>query len=132
MRLIEKINNYHQVLWNKKDTGVIFDLFTDDAKIHSPLNTVSGPYALKEIIDAWFTAFPDLTVKWGEVLASTDKVVATFEATGTHKGIFLGIPPTQKTVTYRGTSIYEFTNDKVREYWANIDIDEIKKQLLSF
>ena len=130
MRLIEKIKNYHQTLWDEKNTKVIFDLFTDDAKIHSPLNTVTGPYALKEIIDTWFTAFPDLTVKWGDILASTDKVVAAWEATGTHKGTFLEIPPTNKTVTYHGTTIYEFTDDKVHEYWAIINLDDIKNQLL--
>ena len=130
MRLLEKIKDYHQALWDEKNTKVIFDLFTDDAKIHSPLNTVTGPYALKEIIDEWFTAFPDLTVKWGEILASTDKVVAAWESTGTHKGTFLEIPSTNKTMTYHGTTIYAFTDDKVSEYWAIVNIDDIKNQLI--
>ncbi|MCH9757063.1 MAG: ester cyclase [Gammaproteobacteria bacterium] len=130
MRLIEKISHFHKVLWDEKNTNVIFDLFTEDVKIHSPLNTMIGPQALKDIIDTWLTAFPDLTVTWGEILASTDKVVATWEATGTHKGVFLDIAPTGKTIFYHGTTIYDFTEDKISEYWALVDIDEIKNQLI--
>ncbi len=130
MRLLEKIKHYHQALWEEKNTKVIFDLFTENAKIHSPIKTVTGPEALRDIITTWFAAFPDLTVTWGEILASTDKVVATWQATGTHQGPFLDMPPTGKPVSYHGTTIYEFTEDKVSEYWALMNLDEVKQQLI--
>lgn len=48
MPLLEKINHFHQALWNEKNTCIISDLLTDDAKICSPLDTVIGPDALKK------------------------------------------------------------------------------------
>ena len=129
MRLIEKIKHFHTTLWDEKNTHVIFNLFTENAKIHSPIRTVTGPEALRDVMTTWFIAFPDLVITWGEILASTDKVVATWQATGTHLGPFLDIPPRGKTVHYHGTTIYEFIDDKVSEYWALINLDDLRQQL---
>jgi steroid delta-isomerase-like uncharacterized protein len=130
MQLIEKINNYHDVIWGNKDTSIIFDVFSEQVKIHSPLNTLSGSNELENIVAKWFIAFPDLSVNFQDVLASDTKVVATWQATGTHQNTFLDIPKTNRFITYSGTTIYEFKDNKVAEYWAIVNLDNIKRQLI--
>jgi len=129
MQILDIIKKYHQDLWREQNSNVIFDVFIDNAKIHSPLKTVVGSHELKNVVDTWLRAFPDLEVSWDQLLSSDDKVVSIWHATGTHKDTFLDIPATNKKINYQGVTIYEFDKDKVKEYWAIVDIDAVKKQL---
>lgn len=126
---LDIINQYHDIIWTNKNTEAVFDLFGDQAKIHSPLRSVVGASELKSVLDTWLTAFPDLTVEWNNLLTCDDKVLAYWESTGTHDNTFLDIPATGKKVKYQGISLYEFDGDKVKEYWCILDLEDVKKQL---
>jgi predicted ester cyclase len=45
----------------------------------------------------WREAFPDLRVQLEDAVAEGDKVVARFTTTGTHRGAFMGLPPTGRS-----------------------------------
>jgi predicted ester cyclase len=57
-------------------------------------------------------AFPDLHIDIEQILASGDHVVVRARLTGTHKGNFAGIAPTNKSVTWRACNIVEVRNGK--------------------
>jgi predicted ester cyclase len=59
-----------------------------------------------------FNAFPDLRIEVEQTLASGDFVVARVRLTGTHKGNFAGVAPTNKSVSWRGCSVVELRNGK--------------------
>lgn len=48
-----------------------------------------------------------------------DKVAARCFITGTHKGEFLGIPPTGNEVKDQGLDIFRVANGKILEIWVN-------------
>jgi predicted ester cyclase len=56
----------------------------------------AGPFA--EIARRWVEpfrgAFPDFTMEMVELIAEGDKVVAHVKCSGTHRGDWLGVPPT--------------------------------------
>lgn len=131
MESLDLIKNYLHLLWEKHHTDTIFDVFSQDVKIHSPLRTVEGPEALKAVVETWLKAFPDLKVYWDAVLGEYNKVVAFWHAEGTHKELFLDVPASNKKISYQGSTLYELDNNKVIAYWAFVDIDNIKKQLTS-
>jgi steroid delta-isomerase-like uncharacterized protein len=56
-------------------------------------------------------AFPDLTFNIIDQIAEDDKVATRLTITGTHKGEFMGIPPTGKTMNVAGTSIWYLTHE---------------------
>jgi steroid delta-isomerase-like uncharacterized protein len=64
-----------------------------------------GREGLKEIIGMLRTAFPDMNWVVDETVASGDKVVTRFTWTGTHRGTFLGIPATSRSVRVKGVVI---------------------------
>jgi steroid delta-isomerase-like uncharacterized protein len=75
-------------------------------------------------------AFPDLHMAPEDVIASGDKAVARVLATGTHKGPFVGIPPTGKRVTVKLIDIIRFGDDgRAREHWGVIDQFGMMQQL---
>jgi predicted ester cyclase len=55
-----------------------------------------GPFA--EVARRWVApfrgAFPDFTMEIVELIAEGEKVVAHFRCSGTHRGEWLGVPPT--------------------------------------
>src|SRR5690349_21065347 len=66
-----------------------------------------GIPGLKNLITTFRTAFPDFHATIEEQIAEGDKVVSRLTVSGTHRGEFLGIPPTGKPFTVSGVSIWE-------------------------
>jgi steroid delta-isomerase-like uncharacterized protein len=64
-----------------------------------------GREGLKEVIGMMRAAFPDIHWAVDETIASGDKVVTRFTWTGTHRGTFLGISATGKSVNVKGVVI---------------------------
>jgi ketosteroid isomerase-like protein len=57
---------------------------------------------MKQMMPAFFTAFPDLHYTVEDLIAEGDKVVSRFTARATHQGEFMGVPATGKVVTVWG------------------------------
>src|SRR5437763_10234946 len=75
----------------------IDELFEPDVLIRTPLPLdVTGVQAIKRVWEVLLRAFPDLHVTVEDVIAEGDKVVCRNMVTGTHRGEYMGIPPTGK------------------------------------
>lgn len=64
-----------------------------------------GREGLKEVIAMMRSGFPDIHWVTEEVIEAGEKVVSRFTWTGTHRGTFLGIPATGKSVKVKGMVI---------------------------
>ena len=64
-----------------------------------------GREGLKEVIAMMRAGFPDIHWVTEETVEQGEKVVSRFTWTGTHKGTFLGIPATGKSVSVKGVVI---------------------------
>ena len=74
---------------------------------------VRGPEGARGNIGMLLNAFPDLRVEIQDILASGDTVVVRMRATGTHKGNFAGIAPTNKSMSLEACNVVEIRNGKV-------------------
>jgi steroid delta-isomerase-like uncharacterized protein len=87
----------------------------DDSYV-GELETAPGPIrgrdGARKNLEMLFEAFPDLRLEVEQIIASGDHVVVRVRATGTHKGNFAGIAPTNKSVSWRGCSVVELRNGK--------------------
>lgn len=66
-----------------------------------------------------YVAFPDLVSDVSDVLAEGDRVAYRWASQGTHRGAYLGIPPTNRAVQAEGVTISRFENGKIVEDWAS-------------
>jgi len=57
-------------------------------------------------IRAGLTAFPDLTLEIHQCVAESDRVSVFWSLEAVHEESFLDLPPTQKSVTVRGTGLF--------------------------
>ena len=71
---------------------------------------VRGLEGVRQTIAAYFKAFPDLQFEIDQIIASGDYVVGRWRFTGTHKGEFNGIAPTNRQVSGRGCTVSEIKN----------------------
>ena len=59
--------------------------------------------------------FPDIVFSIQEQVAERDKVASRFEWTGTHRGEFLGIPATGRTVGVWGMVIDRLEDGRIKD-----------------
>ena len=65
-----------------------------------------------------------------DVIAEGDKTVARITTTGTHRGDFMGIPPTGSTVEMQLIDIMRFDGaGQVCEHWGVADMLSLMQQL---
>ncbi len=88
-----------------------------------------GPAALAQFLVPWRAAFPDLALTVEELVAEGDCVAARWTLCGTHRGAFLGQPPTGRRVTVVGTERYRLSGGRIVERWATVDTDGLLRQL---
>jgi steroid delta-isomerase-like uncharacterized protein len=83
----------------------------------------------KEDIHGLRAAFPDLKLTIEEIIAEGDKVWARMTARGTHRGQFMGLPPTGKSFAITVVDICRFENGKIVEHWGVPDRFHLMAQL---
>ena len=74
-------------------------------------------------------AFPDTQTTTEDLIAEGDKVMERYTARGTHKGEFMGAPPTGKKFAVESIVIYRFANGKIVEMWGLNDSQGLMTQL---
>jgi hypothetical protein len=83
----------------------------------------------KQMESEAFDAFPDMHVAIDDMVAEGDKVAARVTMTGTHKGEYMGIPPTNKKVTFSLIFIDRFAGGKIVEDNGIYDALGLMRQL---
>ena len=116
--------------WHEGDFSLIDELVDPSFVSHDPgPEDIRGPDALKRVIATQREAFPDFRFEIQELFAHEDKVVARWRASGTHRGEFLGLAPTERRATVEGLSIDRWAGDRIVESWIAYDVLSILQQL---
>src|ERR1700722_7264363 len=90
------------------------DLVVEDFVELDPLpGQRQGREGLKEVLGMMRAAFPDIHWAVEEMVGEGDKVVTRFTWTGTHRGSFMGIPATGKSVSVKGVVIDQLEGGKM-------------------
>ena len=87
-----------------------------------------GREGLKEVIGMLRVAFPDIHWVADETVASGDKVVTRFTWTGTHRGTFLGVPATGRSVNVKGVVIDRLVGGMMTDSRILMDNFTMKQQ----
>jgi steroid delta-isomerase-like uncharacterized protein len=126
MRFYDAANSGDQERLSK----TIDELVEPDAVIRTPLPIeATGAQRLKEVFGRLHRVFPDLHVAVEDVIADEDKVVSRNSVTGTHRGEYMGQPPTGRSVTYDEIFIMRFAGGRITETWGVVDVLSQMKQL---
>jgi steroid delta-isomerase-like uncharacterized protein len=92
-------------------------------------NWPRGTQGMRQLVNLYRSAFPDLHFTIEDQVAEGDKVVSRWIASGTHKGELMGIPPTGRQASVTGITIHRMANGKIVEDWVNFDTLGMMQQL---
>lgn len=116
--------------FNQGNLGIVDKVLTPNHFAHTTFGGApNGPQGLKWLIAILRTAFPDLQCTVEDEIREGDKVAAHWTMRGTHKGLFLGNPPTGKRVEVQGIIFARIENDRIIEDWTLTDQMGILQQL---
>jgi predicted ester cyclase len=120
----ELIKSFIDEVFNNHDVAAI------DNYLAANLTDGAGktPESFKKSLTALFSGFPDLHVKIEHILAENDFVLVFLNFSGTHKGQFEGMQPTNKPVKMRSADLYRIENGKIVEHWDVVDSLDLLKQ----
>jgi predicted ester cyclase len=83
------VKSFVEEVFNNHDISATEKYFAQE-------NPPIGSEGFKQSLSAQFKAFPDIQAKIEHIVAENDLVVVFLNFTGTHKGEFQGVPPTNK------------------------------------
>jgi steroid delta-isomerase-like uncharacterized protein len=107
------------------------ELVSPEAIFHVPgrPEPMHGPAGYLAIIGMMRGGFPDIQWSLEEMVAEGDKVAARFVMRGTHRGAFLGVPATGKTIQVQALNIYRFSDGQIVEETGQPDMLGLLQQI---
>jgi len=121
---------YHSV-WNDRRLEFIDKLIAKSHALSAPGVSGGGvgPTAYRREVERYLAGFPDLKFTVDETVSEKDMLVVAWTITGTHRGEFHGILPTNKKISFGGITIHQIADGKIMETTAQWDVLAFLQQL---
>ena len=125
------VHRYLEQAVSGGDSAAIDALVAPDVVFTSPYTPepIRGIEGFRQMIAMLHAAFPDLRIHEAEALAEGETVASRWTATGTHRGEFMGAPPTGRSFRITGISMYRVRGGRIAEGWVNDDSLGMMRQL---
>jgi steroid delta-isomerase-like uncharacterized protein len=116
---------------NGRDLGAaLTELVAEDFVEENPLpGQGPGRAGLADILAGMFAAFPDLNWTVHRLVAEGDRVASFCTWTGTHRGEFMGIPATGRSVTVEAWTMDRFRHGQLVQSRIIMDVAGMLIQL---
>lgn len=98
--------------------------------VYNPSGDVElGRADLKQTIDRFLTAFPDLDLTITEQLVDGQQVCVYYEIAGHHMAQFRDVSPTGEYVTAGGIALAKFEGEKIAEFTLVFDAHGMRREM---
>ena len=101
--------------WNSHDLDRIEALYAPDYEgVDVGVRAARlGPEQVRHGWKRYLAAFPDLQFTAEEIVVEDGRAAVSWIATGTHQGVLMHIPPTQRRIEVRGVTLCHFEQDRL-------------------
>ena len=116
---------------NTANLGLLDDIYAEGVVVHdcSAPEDIRGLDALKSFYEASHAGFPDMEVRFDDVLASKNHVIFRGTIEGTNTGSLRGMPPTGRHVSFSCVAIDRIEGGKIVEEWVYFNVLDLLEQL---
>lgn len=105
-------------VWNRGIRDSIYQYMHPQCIGHIEADqNVLGPDGLVPQWEAIRKGFPDVHIEIEQILCHGEDAVFRWHATGTHRGQFIGIPPTHRIARFSGITWMRWRDGKMVEGW---------------
>jgi steroid delta-isomerase-like uncharacterized protein len=120
--LIEK--SFHEHTLEQLDA-----LLDANLVVHGPIPLEQGAEGFKRSLASTREAFPDMRITIEDGAAHESLVFRRWSMSGTHRGVFLGVPATGRTITLSGVDVERLESGRIVEHWSYWDRMSLAEQL---
>jgi len=127
----EVFGRLYNSIWNERRLEFIDKIIAKTHALADPTVTGrgTGPTVYRRQVERFVVAFPDLKFTVDDTISEKDKLVVAWTATGTHRGSFFGIQPTNRKVSVSGITIHQIADGKILESTAAWDAIGLLQEL---
>jgi len=119
--------------WNVGDFDVIDEVIADDFRDYPPkrffTTPLQGKESLYDAVKGFRDGSSDFHFEVLRIVAEGDHVTYLGRATGTHDGVFFGVPPSGKKFDVLGINEFHVVDGKITERWGVFDVMTMMMQL---
>ena len=126
----ELVIAYLERVWARRDLAALDDLLDPSYRRHvSPLLEPLSIDGQRARLGAMQSAFPDVSIELGELVADGDLVAFQSVMRGTHRGQFRGLPPTGRSFAVHLVDLVRVRDGRLVEHWGGPDLLDLVTQL---
>ena len=109
---------------NTADENLAQQLISPVAKFYVPGQSepLQGPKGYLMIIAMMRGGFPDIQWTIEDMITENNKVAVRFTIRGTHKGVFFGVPATEKSIVVQAMNFYCLADNQIIEEFGQPDM----------
>lgn len=124
---------WFEELFNRGDLEVADEIVASNLEYHGPTSLspaeVRGPEDVKEYVELYRTAFPDLLYSIEGMSHGDGEVRVRWSATGTHQSDLFAIEPTGEPFTIEGIDVFVIEEGVITEAYAQWDTLKLVQEL---
>jgi steroid delta-isomerase-like uncharacterized protein len=127
----EVVRRLYEEFWNERRLEVADQLISQSHALTSShiFGSTVGPTAYKLQLAMFVAGFPDLRFTVKETITENQQIVVSWIFTGTHKGEFFGVAPTNNTVSITGITTHHIADGMILDSQAMWDAIGLFQQL---
>jgi predicted ester cyclase len=122
----ETVRRFIEGVWNRQSLELADELVSSEYTVGGAR---LGSDGVKRAIQKWHSAFPDLQLYVEELICEGGRVAVLLRHTGTHRGIFLGLEATNRTVSWTEAAFWTVEAGQLTEARFIVDWADVRKQL---
>jgi predicted ester cyclase len=126
---MKAVRTFTRVFKNEHNVDGIDHLFAKDFKHNFAPPLRPGLAGFKDIGRMMNHAFPDVVVTEHDLIANENTVVERSSASATHKGDFMGTPPTGRKIHWTEIHIYRLVDGRIAEHWVELSMLQLLQQI---
>lgn len=118
-------------LWGRGETRLVPELYAADVVDRMPVPGQRGGHdGLRDVLETFHAAFPDLEMELHGVLAEGDRAVDWWTFRGTHAGTVMGVPATGRRVEFSGIDVARIRAGRIVEIWHVEELARLYRQII--
>lgn len=114
---------------NGQDYDRLPALVDPDYVYRAPGEEIRGIDGLRALLEAYHRGFPDLELVIQDMFGADERVATAFTFNGTHLGELMGVQPTGRRVSVRGTLHSRTARGRIVEEFELLDLATMYRQL---
>jgi len=126
----EQVRRFYEVLWDAHDREAMPSVLHEDFSFRGSLGQEKrGHRGFAEYVDMVHNALEDFKCIIEDLIEEGEKVAAKMTFTGIHRNVFMGYPPSNKRLTWKGCALFTFEGERMSDVWVLGDVKGLGDQL---